>query len=267
MTRLGIQPWVLMWLLAIAIFAACKWLTWRSANTALVPMHVQLAYLLAWPGLDAPAFFADRVPRNLPSPREWRFALAKTLVGAALFCGLARQFSNVVVQGWIGMVGLVFLLHFGFFHLLSCFWRSRGRNARPLMDWPSLASTVSDFWGRRWNTAFRDFTYRFVFQPLRKVMGPRAALVGGFAVSGLVHDVVISIPAGAGYGLPTLYFLMQGIALLAERSHTGQALGLGRGSVGRMFAILIVTGPAFILFHPPFVRAVMIPFMEASGAI
>src|SRR5262245_40139834 len=101
MARLGTQPWVLMWLLAIAIFAACKWLTWRSANTALVPMHVQLAYLLAWPGLDAPAFFVDRAPHAVPSLGEWCFALAKMLLGAALFWGLARQFSNVLVQGWI----------------------------------------------------------------------------------------------------------------------------------------------------------------------
>src|SRR5206468_39151 len=122
--------------------------------------------------------------------------------------------------------GLVFMLHFGIFHLLSWFWRSRGYNAKPLMNWPILATSVADFWGRRWNTAFRDITHRYLFRPLQKSWGPRAAVLGGFGVSGLIHELVISVPAGGGYGLPTLYFLLQGCALLAERSRLGKAIGL-----------------------------------------
>src|SRR5204863_80383 len=83
------------------------------------PGYVQLAYLFAWPGLNATAFFSRKPrPRVIPSLPEWYFALAKTVLGAALFWGLARQFSDVLVQGWIGMAGLVFLLHFGIFALL-----------------------------------------------------------------------------------------------------------------------------------------------------
>jgi hypothetical protein len=163
------------------------------------------------------------------------------------------------------MVGLVFVLHFGSIHLLSCLWRWLGIEARPLMNWPIAATSVSDFWGRRWNTAFRDLTHRFLFGPLQRRIGAGWALAVGFLASGLVHDLVISVPAGAGFGLPTLYFLLQGAAIFIERNRTGRAMGLGRGWRGRLFALVAVLGPAGMLFHPPFVRNVVVPFLNVIG--
>jgi Membrane bound O-acyl transferase family len=125
---------------------------------------------------------------------------------------------------------------------------------------------VSEFWGKRWNIAFRDITYRFLFRPLAKSLGPRAGLAAGFLFSGLVHDLVISVPAGGGYGWPTLYFVVQGLGLLAERSKIGRQLGLGAGWRGRAFTMVVVFAPLFGLFHPPFVHAVILPFLDAIGA-
>jgi hypothetical protein len=61
--------------------------------------------------------------------------------------------------------------------------------------------------------------------------------------------------------LPTVYFLLQGFALLFERSR------LGRRWRGRFLTALVVAGPLFLLFHPPFVRNIMVPFMAAVGAM
>ena len=80
------------------------------------------------------------------------------------------------VAGWVGMVGIVLTLHFGLFHLLSCAWRSAGVEARPLMNDPLASQSVSEFWGRRWNTAFRDLAHRFLFRPLSARLGPRWGL-------------------------------------------------------------------------------------------
>ncbi len=261
-------PWVVMWALAAGLFAACKGLTWRRAPPA--PVRRQAAYLLAWPGMDAAAFLDPHpLPRDRrPTPGECAFAAGKLALGVGITWGAVRLVPADVpfLRGWVGMVGLAFLLHFGSFHLLSCAWRAAGVDARPLMDWPVLARNVSEFWGRRWNTAFRDLTHGFLFRPLASRLGARVGLAVGFLVSGLVHELVISVPAGGGYGWPTLYFVIQGLGLLAERSRAGKRLGLGAGWRGRAFAAVVTVGPAYGLFHPPFVLGVVVPFLAAIGA-
>jgi len=79
--------------------------------------------------------------------------------------------------------------------------------------------------------------------------------------------VVISFPARAGYGLPSAYFAVQAVGMLVERSAFGRRLGLGAGWRGWLFTFLCAAGPAFWLFHPPFVHRVILPFLQTIGAI
>ena len=86
-----------------------------------------------------------------------------------------------------------------------------------------------------------------------------------FLVSGGIHDAVISIPAGGGYGLPTLYFAIQGGGVLLERSWPGKRIGLRRGLAGRLFCAAVILGPVFVLFHDPFLERVIIPMLQFLG--
>jgi len=88
-----------------------------------------------------------------------------------------------------------------------------------------------------------------------------------FLASGLIHDLVISLPAHGGYGLPTGYFILQGLGITLERSAAGRRLGLQRGFPGWLFMFVVAAGPAFWLFHPPFVLRVILPFMHAIRAL
>jgi D-alanyl-lipoteichoic acid acyltransferase DltB (MBOAT superfamily) len=186
--------------------------------------------------------------------------------------GLALAFCVVplvthydpLLGGWVGMTGIALFLHFGIAHLLSLWWRRWGIDARPIMRSPVLATSLSDFWGRRWNLAFRDVAYNYVFRPLVEKLGGARATLAVFLVSGLVHDLVISLPAGGGWGLPTLYFLLQGSGVLFERSRLGKRLGLGKGVVGRLFCVAIVVGPVALLFHRPFVERVVLPMLTTG---
>jgi len=88
-----------------------------------------------------------------------------------------------------------------------------------------------------------------------------------FLMSGLIHDLVISFPAGAGYGLPTAYFILQAAGLYVERSGRGKAWGLGHGTLGWLFTLMVAAGPAFWLFHPWFVVRVVLPFLKVMRAV
>jgi hypothetical protein len=88
-----------------------------------------------------------------------------------------------------------------------------------------------------------------------------------FVLSGLIHDLVISVPARGGYGLPTTYFVLQGAGLTIERSQFGKRHGLGQGWRGWLFMTVVVATPVFWLFHPWFVLRVILPFMHAIHAL
>jgi len=266
--RSRIAPWGFMWILSIAIFFGCKWQAWwGQRNIAGASIGRNLGFLFAWPGMDA-ASFLDPNRRSAPiEQKEWLWAAAKTACGAALLWGAARR-ANIapsLLTGWAGMVGMILILHFGTFHLLSLVWRSAGVDAPPIMQSPLSATSLSDFWGRRWNLGFRQLTHRLIFTPARARLGGPAAILLSFLASGVIHDLVISLPARGGYGLPTLYFLIQGAGVLIERSRAGAACGLRSGLRGRLFALVCAGAPAYLLFHPLFVHRVILPFLAFLG--
>jgi alginate O-acetyltransferase complex protein AlgI len=164
------------------------------------------------------------------------------------------------------MVGIVFMLHFGLFHLLSLLWHSLGIHAKPMMMSPGTATSLSKFWGRSWNAAFTDLMREQLFKPLAKHHGAHVALFTIFLLSGALHELVISLPAHGGYGLPTVYFTIQGLGLLFERSTPGRKLGLGSGWKGWCFVAVTTGVPAFWLFHPVFIHNVILPMLNIIGA-
>jgi alginate O-acetyltransferase complex protein AlgI len=265
-----VQPWVSMWAIAFALYACCKWLTYRDALSrgATAGPLWGVAYLVAWPGMDAVSFLsAPHVER--PRAGEWTRAAAKFALGIALVWTAARLAAvhPSLLAGWIGMTGLVLVLHFGSFELLSLAWRRAGVDAIPVMQQPLRSASLSEFWGRRWNTAFHELAVRFTFRPLRAAIGVPAATALVFVLSGVIHELVISVPAHAGYGLPTTYFSLQAGGIIVERTRAGKALGLGAGVRGRIFTAAWAGAPAFILFPPVFVRTVVLPMLARIAAL
>lgn len=263
-----LPPWACMWSIVFAMYAGLKWLSWWDARSVRAPAWRHVAYLFAWPGMDARAFLGNSSRCRSPTRREWLAAAIKLGCGVALIWSVAPRAGrdNDWLFGWVAMVGLILVLHSGLFHLLSCAWRTIGVDARPLMNSPLFATGVSDFWGQRWNIPFRDLTHRFVFLPLAKRPGPRSALFVGFVISGLIHELAITIPARSGYGGPLTFFVIQAVALFIERSAGGRRLGLGRGFIGWAFAAVMLIGPVGLLFPTAFVTEIIVPFCRAIGA-
>lgn len=261
----GLPGWGVMWAVATAEFFALKMLTlsglWRDAPPARVA-----AYLMLWPGMDAAAFLGIRAgkKRLVPTAPEWMFAVAKFGAGlvAAAWAVTHAVTAPVLLVGWVGMLGIIFSLHFGLFHLASLLWRSIGVNAAPLMRAPIAAQSLADFWSVRWNAAFADAARRFLGRPLARRWGAMRTGTLIFLVSGLVHESVISLPARGGWGGPTLYFALQAVGVWIEKSALGRRCGLGRGALGWVWVLAVTTAPVPLLFHPPFVTRVIAPFFQ-----
>jgi alginate O-acetyltransferase complex protein AlgI len=258
-------PWLFMWTLTVSLYAGLKWLSFAgSGNTGDSTIGRSLVYLLLWPGMDAKSFFAFPQDVEHPLLREWLLAVSKMALGVFLvFAAVPFVEHDRMVAAWIGMTGIAFTLHFGLFHLLSVVWRRVNYDAPPIMNAPILATSLSDFWSKRWNLAFRDLAHTYVFRRFVGQLGIAGATMAVFFVSGVVHDVAISGPAGGGYGLPTLYFLIQGSSVLFERSRIGKRIGKGNGVIGRLFCAAVVLGPIGLLFHAPFVERVVVPMLTA----
>jgi hypothetical protein len=256
-------PWLFMWALALSIYAGAKWLTFADAVSPRAAFTGRGAgYLCWWPGMDAATFLKSRRPGPLPRTTEWLFALTKFLYGLVLYLAAATYVdSEPHLAAWTALVGIVFTLHFGLFHLLALAWQAVGVRAVPIMDAPVRATSLAEFWGRRWNRAFRDLAHAYVFRPLVRRYGPTPATWATFLVSGLVHDLVISVPAGGGFGLPTAYFLVQGLGHALERSPLGRRLGLGTGVRGWLFCLAVTAGPVGLLLHRPFLEHVVVPML------
>lgn len=244
--------WAVMWLLAGGLFLAGKAAVLR--NSGLRGWRLA-GFAAGWVGMDVNAFKkSDAVPWRA----SWGWSLANLAVGVALLWGAARCCTLPLAAGWVGMAGLIFVLHFGLFRLLADAWNAIGVPVTPIMRCPLAATSLAEFWGRRWNLAFRDLSHRLVFRPVAHRSGHKAALWASFAVSGLAHELVISLPAGAGFGLPTCYFLLQALGIALER---------GLRTHGWLRTHAFTALPAIVLFHPPFVERVMVPFFHVIGAL
>ncbi|RYG45342.1 hypothetical protein EON79_12880, partial [bacterium] len=211
----------------------------------------RLAYFSLWPGMDAERL-AMREPAEAGTGDRFGRGLAVAIVGAGALFLLAVFYPRLSPSavGWLGIAALLTTVHFGFSDALTATLRLLGRPVRPLFDRPLATQTLSDFWTRRWNLAYVEMNRRVFLPELRKRMGLRASVFATFLLSGLLHEMAISYPAGGGWGLPMAYFAIQGVAVLAERRLKIRS---------RIFAWAVVLAPLPLVFHAPFRQGLIVP--------
>lgn len=242
--------WVRMWLMCGGLFLMAK--------AAILPDRDRAAFVFLWPGMDAAAFNRRPASCGCPGLRGW----VNLVAGVLLIWSTARLAGDPFVGTWVAMAGFVLALHCGVFTLLAAYWRSRGRDVMPLMKAPLLAGSVTEFWGKRWNHAFRDLAHAVLFKPVARRLGTLAGTWAVFLASGLAHELVITVPAGAGYGGPTLYFALQALGMSLERG-----CPIRWHWVWRLRALAFLLIPLPLLFPRPFVMNVCHPFFHAIGAL
>jgi hypothetical protein len=98
--------------------------------------------------------------------------------------------------------------------MVTALLRLGGAKARDFMDRPFLASTPAEFW-QRYNRPTGQFFYEDVFKPFGGRRTPLRATFATFAVSALLHEYVFGIILGRVQGYQTLFFLIQGLAVMS----------------------------------------------------
>jgi len=248
--------------------------TWKVASLLVLPAGSWrrftplrfLAYCV-WPGMQPWQFLAGaRSPAGAPVPTLRGFLL-NIAAGLALLL-LAQRFLPAAtpraIRLWVGLVGLGFLGLVARLDFWALIFRAFGFAVEKLWDCPIAATSVGEFWGRRWNRIVSGFLREVVFVPLARRVGARAALLAVFLYSGLYHEIV-SFLARSGYGGPTLYFLVQYLGVAAESSGPGRRLLRGRPWLGRAWTFAVVVAPVGLLLHRGFVEGYLVPMLARAG--
>jgi alginate O-acetyltransferase complex protein AlgI len=239
--------------LLLAMKAVVSVEAWAREGTRLPPLR-WLAFATLWPGMR-PALFAHPERRRSGGWPLVARGLVHIAFGLALFA-LARiawhATGSAILASLALLPALSLLLHFGAFGVVAGLWRLAGVDASPLFRAPLRSTSLGEFWGRRWNLAFSEMTALAVYRPLSKAAGRRAGLLAAFGLSGLLHEAAISLPVGAGFGGPLLYFALHGLLTLIERE---------RGPFGRVGTLASLALPLPLLFHAPFLRGVVWPLL------
>ncbi|KAL3636722.1 hypothetical protein CASFOL_019021 [Castilleja foliolosa] len=137
-----------------------------------------------------------------------------------------------------------------------------GLELEPQFDEPYLATSLQDFWGRRWNLVATGILRPTVYDPVRRMVSGNwarpVATMATFLVSGLMHEVCFYYLTRA---FPTwevtCFFVLQGICVVAEVG-VKKALGGGgwglRKAVSRPLTVGFVAVTGGWLFFPQVIR-------------
>lgn len=221
-----------------------EWAKGRS-----LPFLRYLVFSFAWFGMDPGTFRVRREGLSWKGDLGWGIVLM--IVGTlGAWLVWAMEWRQIFVMFLPMSLGF----HFGALRVLKASLRAAGYPVRTLF--PNLldAQGIGDFWSKRWNVGYSQMMQRVVGRPIEEKFGASAGIMAVFVASGLLHELAITLPVQAGYGLPTAYFVVHGVLTLVERAR-GRAFG-------RVFALLAVLLPLGMLFPPAFQQEVIARCLE-----
>lgn len=115
---------------------------------------------------------------------------------------------------------------------------------------PILASSLSHFWGRRWNRWVQDW-----LKDLNSHFGhssPLQRIIMTFLISGLFHEIMINLPywfifKKSYFGTMMAYFLIQAVGIWLDKSY----LKRHHSYLRRLFLWIMVVGPSPLFINKP----------------
>jgi Membrane bound O-acyl transferase family len=216
-------------------------------------------FTLAWPGMNPDLFSSTQTRLEggtaLLRRGAWELASGAILVGLARWVWVSTHYLALATAPLL--VGLSLIGHFGLFGIAAGFWRDRGVPCVAPFQAPLYATSLAEFWSRRWNRPFSELIQRTIYRPAAAFAGKPAAVGAGFLLSGILHELAISVPARAGYGRPLAYFALQGALVIGEKG----LVASGYDPRHRLATLLAFTLPLPLLLIPQFLRTAIWPII------
>ncbi|KAF0893589.1 hypothetical protein E2562_027315 [Oryza meyeriana var. granulata] len=134
-----------------------------------------------------------------------------------------------------------------------------GMEMEPPFDRPYLASSLRDFWGRRWNLVVSAILRPSVYDPVSARAGKEAGVLAAFLVSGLMHEAMVYyVTLRPPTGEMAAFFLLHGACCVAEEwcARRWAARGWPRTPrpLATLLVVVVVASSSFWLFFPPICR-------------
>jgi hypothetical protein len=248
--------------------------TWKIASLLCLPAQAWARFtplrLLAYCifiGMQPRQFLAgQRIAAGAPLP-NLSAVVVNAITGAVLLWFVPRMLpaeTPWALRLGIALVGFCYLFLFARLDFAALIFRAMGFAVEKMWDCPIAATSLGNFWGRRWNRIVPGFLREVIFLPVARRGGARVALLAVFLYSGLYHEIV-SFMANAGYGRPFLYFMLQCLGVGIENTRRMRGWLQGRVWLARAWTLAVVFLPVGLFLHPPIVDGYLVPMLVAGG--
>ena len=237
-----------------------------KSNRANLTLLQWFIFVFTWAGMR-PTIFETMGDKPLEKAKTMiYFGFIRIIIGGFLiflahkiFLQLNSSVSILIVSVFL-LVGFSLIIHFGILAMSAGIWRLSGVKTYYLFNSPLKSNSLGEFWSKRWNIAFSEMTSISVYRPLKKILGTKSAFLIAFLFSGLLHEMAISLPVHKGFGLPLLYFVIQGTVMMLEEFLVKKNITFfKKGFVANLWVYFWVIIPTPILFHYYFVKEIVWP--------
>ena len=258
-----------LWGQVVVLMASWKvaaLLTLTSADRGRMTWWRYLAFAV-WPGMQPRRFLRGATPppgAPQPTAKDFAFNLMTAIAGLWLVPRLLPSDAPVAARPAIAIVGLGALTLFVRLDLDTVIFRRLGFAVEKPFDDPFASRTLGEFWGRRWNRIVSGLLREAIHRPVARAVGPRAAVLAAFLYSGFYHET-ISVIAGAGYGRPTLYFLIQFVGVAAESTRPVRSFLRRSPAFSRLWTAAVILLPLGLLVPRGLLDSVLIPILIVLG--
>lgn len=243
--------------LIVALFLSVKSVVYVRSKVKLGFMK-WLCFATLWVGMNPVTVLFKRSEHHFPF-RVLKIALINTVIGLSLLYLVHRlmPFPDFYYPAWLlSLVGFSMIFHFGLINIVVVFWQIAGIKVMPPFRSPLSSKSLSDFWSKDWNYAFVEMNTLAVYRPVRRYVGVSGALLFTFLVSGIFHEIAISLPVNAGFGGPLAYFALQGVLMVLENRLVVKFPQKIK-AYGRAYLFLSLLAPLPLLFPPAFVHSIL----------